>query len=538
MFLGVGRNRFRMPVVVVMLALSCQIALGAQKAKLAVIDFETRGKIEEEQAGEIVAGLFGTSLSDKYIILERQQIAKVITEQKFQLTDLVSDRNKARRIGKLLGADHIVVGTVSQLGKTVTVEARVVNVATGQWGERGYIYCKGIGEVPKNLPALLSKMKLLGKGGLSTPVPEEVTGPLSAREETFKALIAKGTAALNAGNPAAAKKMAEQAIEIPGYVEDRDAQFLLKRAAAALEHQKAKRAKRFRVYTKWPFSAQEAERRRKETAKALGVPVEKTVDLRGGVKMRFVLIPAGEFMMGSGESADTVARKCGGQHPRGTMYIPKATWFADERPQHRVRITKPFYLGATEVTQEQWERVMGDNPSKHKGKQLPVQRVSWEDCQGLVRGLNALGKDTFALPTEAEWEYACRAGTNTPFHTGETVSSTQANYRALGTYGNGRKGKYRGEATPVGSFGANAFGLRDMHGNVSEWCQDRYSTGYYRSRPRNDPTGPATGKHRVARGSHAFSGPWACRSAGRESWPPSQRWMGFGCRVVLRSFND
>ena len=235
MFLGVGSSRLRMSAAVVILALSCHIALGAQKAKLAVVDFQTKGKIEEKQAGEIVAGLFGTSLSDKYIILERQQIAKVITEQKFQLTDLVADRNKATRIGKLLGADHIVVGTVSQLGKTVTVEARVVNVATGQWGERGYIYCKGIGEVPKNLPALLSKMKLLGKGGLSTPVPEEVTGPLSAREETFKALIAKGTAALNAGNPAAAKKMAEQAIEIPGYKNDADAAFLLKRAREDLK---------------------------------------------------------------------------------------------------------------------------------------------------------------------------------------------------------------------------------------------------------------------------------------------------------------
>ena len=143
MFLGVGSGRFRMLVIVIMLALSCHVAWGAEKAKLAVVDFETKGKIEEKQAGEIVAGLFGTSLSDKYTILERQQIAKVITEQKFQLTDLVSDRNKATRVGKLLGADHIVVGTVSQLGKTVTVEARVVNVATGQWGERGYIYCKG-----------------------------------------------------------------------------------------------------------------------------------------------------------------------------------------------------------------------------------------------------------------------------------------------------------------------------------------------------------------------------------------------------------
>jgi len=238
-----------------------------------------------------------------------------------------------------------------------------------------------------------------------------------------------------------------------------------------------------KVYADWPFDAEEAKRRQQETAEALGVSVEKTVDLGGGVKLELVLIPAGEFLMGSPGTEDK----------RGS----------DEGPQRRVRITKPFYMGKTEVTQEQWERVTGWGwvLSCFEGAKNPVEGVWWDDVaahdefggEGFLRKLNARvnGKGTFALPTEAEWEYACRAGTATPFHTGETISTDQANYDGDDAYGSGREGVDREKTVPVGSFPPNAFGLHDMHGNVAEWCADWYGEDYYENTATDDPQGPA-----------------------------------------------
>ncbi len=128
--------------------------------------------------------------------------------------------------------------------------------------------------------------------------------------------------------------------------------------------------------------------------------------------------------------------------------------------QHKVTLTKGFYMGVYTVTQEQWREVMGNNPSFFKEeKNLPVESVSWNDCQEFIKKLREKDKKPYRLPTEAEWEYACRAGTTTPFHFGETISSEQANYRAEVIYGNGKKGIYRAKTTPVGSFQANASGL-------------------------------------------------------------------------------
>ena len=132
----------------------------------------------------------------------------------------------------------------------------------------------------------------------------------------------------------------------------------------------------------------------------------------------------------------------------------------DNETQHKVTLTKGFYMGVYTVTQEQWQEVMGNNPSKFKGeKNLPVEMVSWDDCQEFIKKLREKDKKLYRLPTEAEWEYACRAGTTTPFHFGETISTDQANYNGEVVYGNGKKGVYRKKTTPVGSFPANAWGL-------------------------------------------------------------------------------
>jgi formylglycine-generating enzyme required for sulfatase activity/serine/threonine protein kinase len=229
------------------------------------------------------------------------------------------------------------------------------------------------------------------------------------------------------------------------------------------------------------------------------------------IGMKLVFIPAGGFVMGSPSS----------ESQRDN----------DEGPQHKVTISKSFYMGIYEVTQEQYQAVMGNNRSYFKGENLPAERVSWNDAVEFCKKLSRKEGKTYRLPTEAEWEYACRAGTTTPFNTGETISTECANYYGNYTYGNGHKGLYRQKTTPVGSFSPNAFGLYDMHGNVWEWCQDRYDSKYYSNSPTVDPQGPSKGQYRVLRGG-SWLNTWGCRSALRFKDKPNKRGGDFGFRVV------
>ena len=168
------------------------------------------------------------------------------------------------------------------------------------------------------------------------------------------------------------------------------------------------------------------------------------------VDMRFAWIPPGTFLMGSPAN-----------EPEREGYAG-----ADET-QHGVTLTKGFHLGIHQVTQAQWQAVMGANPSDFEGDgNLPVENVSWDDCEAFCQALGKKDGKTYRLPTEAEWEYACRAATTTPFHFGGTISTDQSNYDGNYTYGGGKKGVYRQKTTPAGSFPANAWGLFDMHGNV------------------------------------------------------------------------
>jgi formylglycine-generating enzyme required for sulfatase activity len=186
------------------------------------------------------------------------------------------------------------------------------------------------------------------------------------------------------------------------------------------------------------------------------------------------------------------------------------------------------------VTQAQWQAVMGYNPSYFKGDDRPVEKVSWGDCQEFcLIHLAARDGKRYRLPTEAEWEYACRAGTTTPFSFGETISTDQANYDGNYTYGKGKKGTYRQQTTMVGSFPPNAWGLFDMQGNVWEWCQDGY--GPYPLRGNEDPL-LKDGLPRVLRGGSWDYYPRGCPPASRNWVAPGGRFNGrktFGCRVVL-----
>ncbi|NQT51019.1 DUF1080 domain-containing protein, partial [bacterium] len=273
----------------------------------------------------------------------------------------------------------------------------------------------------------------------------------------------------------------------------------------------------WKVYTKWPFDAAEAKRRQSETAKALGVPVEQEIDLGNGVKMTMVLIPAGEFLMGSPEkpSIDELVKTYGG----------KAEYYARERPQHRVRISKPFWLGKTEVTQAQCQAVMSTNPSKFQAPENPVEQVNWNDCQTFLTRLNEkIAKKGFRLPSEAEWEYACRAGTATQFHFGNANE-------ALSDYA-WWTGNSESRPHPVRSGKPNCWSLHDMTGNVWEWCQD--GDGNYGEGAQIDPTGPTGAGKRVLRGGSWSADASRCRSAYRSFYTPDNRFNYIGFRVSRR----
>ena len=204
----------------------------------------------------------------------------------------------------------------------------------------------------------------------------------------------------------------------------------------------------------------------------------------------------------------------------------------DEHPQHEVTITQ-FYMQTTEVTQAQWEAVMGSNPSAFSGcPTCPVEQVTWNDIQEFLAKMNTRGEGTYSLPTEAQWEYAARAGSTTAFYNGgvtELYCEYDPNLDAIGWY------CYNSgwETHPVAQKVPNAWGLYDMLGNVYEWCQDWYSNSYYSDSPSVDPLGPATGSQHVVRGGHWDTGAVYCRSALRHRYSPYVRRGFLGFRLVV-----
>jgi sulfatase modifying factor 1 len=239
-------------------------------------------------------------------------------------------------------------------------------------------------------------------------------------------------------------------------------------------------------------------------------------EFRNSVGMEFVLISAGTFTMGS------------------PLNEPSRN---SDEVQHQVTITKPFYLQTTEVTQSQWKALMGGKLfGWQQGGDMPVTKVSWHNCIRFIEKLNALQEGTYRLPAEAEWEYACRAGSTQVFTWGKTISCSQAMYG-----NNSRKSedcltyaKKRGFASdgpaPVKSYPSNAWGIYDMHGNVWEWCADWY--GHYPRHAVGDPQGADSGTMKVRRGGSWFKDGWLCRSANRNFGHPASRYRTLGFRVV------
>jgi formylglycine-generating enzyme required for sulfatase activity len=259
----------------------------------------------------------------------------------------------------------------------------------------------------------------------------------------------------------------------------------------------------------------------------------RRVELGAGVSLPLIEIPAGEFVMGS--PADEPGRQ------------------DSEGPQHRVRL-EGFLMGQTPITQAQWramarlvpplgqrwQRQLPLNPSHFSGQpdsdQRPVEQVSWHDAIEFCRRLSAFTGDVYTLPSEAQWEYACRAGTTTPFAFGETITPELANYDANHAYANGPNGEYRQQTTPVGSFPPNAWGLQDMHGNVWEWCLDFWHANY-QDAPFDGSAwlkkdADESGATRLLRGGSWLFVPGYCRSACRYLNQPDDANYNVGLRVV------
>ena len=244
-------------------------------------------------------------------------------------------------------------------------------------------------------------------------------------------------------------------------------------------------------------------------------------EVTNSVGMKLVLIPAGEFTMGS---------------PAGEAERQK-----HEGPQHQVHISQPFYMGVSEVTQGEYESVMGTNPSRFKTvggqstSKFPVEQVSWNDAVEFCQKLSVKDGVTYRLPTEAEWEYAARAGTTTPFHFGSTLNGDKANVNGGVPYGTTTKGPDLGRTTTVGAYSKNDFGLFDMHGNVWEWCEDIYDEKAYASRSgtTTDPKVTSGLGGRVLRGGSWNVSSRVTRSAGRTGLTPGYRGSSDGFRVVF-----
>jgi formylglycine-generating enzyme required for sulfatase activity len=264
------------------------------------------------------------------------------------------------------------------------------------------------------------------------------------------------------------------------------------------------------------------------------------------------LIPSSEER--KSQTLDVILQK---YSPRNLEYISGGTFtmgspandperYDNEGPQHKVTVSS-FYMGKYQVTQSEYKAVIRTNPSHFRGDNLPVENVSWFDAveycnhlsqrEGLspaymVNGGNVMwnrNTNGYRLPTEAEWEYACRAGTTTPFSAGNNITTSQANYDGRNPYNNNKKGKYRKRTTTVGSFEPNPWGLYDMHGNVLEWCLDGYGT--YSSNAQTN-SGAVSGAYRVIRGGSWYSYGQYLRSVYRDFSSPSHGSGSIGFRLV------
>jgi len=510
---------------------------GGKKPSLAILPFTGGGGSDGDTIGMLLGNQEG--LKKVFSVVPRtSNINAIMKEQQYQRSGL-TDSDTIAKLGKQLNADYVVAGHIQSLGKSKLVLITIIHVESFQQIAGDYIEYKDISEMHAALPGMAKRLadssqrktKDLPKLAV---VPFTITkqGVNIRDAEVLAQLLAteianSGVYAVLPRTSSIEQVMKEQKIQREGLT-DKDsikaigtatnAKYVLAGSITSLGSMNMFFAQILNVEKGTQRKGTEVEY--KDISDGLTkmadlsyklTGVESDSAMRDVRKLeRFVLIKGGTFMMGSPSSE--VKR-------------------INSETQYKETLSS-FYMSKYEITQAEYEAVMGKNPSAFKGADLPVNQTNWYDAieycnkrslkDGLSPAYTINGKNVtwdkkangYRLPTEVEWEYACRAGTTTPFNTGNNITTDQANYNGDSPYNNNAKGKYRKMTTAVGSFKPNAWGLYDMHGNVSEWCWDWH------------------GSLRVFRGGSWFSPAENLRSAFRDSLTPSSRVNSLGFRIV------
>ena len=494
----------------------------AGKPALAVVPFEVYGHVPVRDAGRILADQLLGWFDDTHTLVDYTQLKHFVAQDRLTMAGLVQElatRGRTKSLTKavkLRAVRHFVTGTISgSPDGSLMVTAKFVDWQTGtiQGNRVAQIGAQDWASLLKRLPGLAAQLR----PGYTPPVAPgpgqlpPIPGKLFARIDYLQEIERKLQELL--------QDKTEQHPEVKQHrstLASLGATLMREVKSKVLELQQKDRE--FQQYFKGSSSE------RKEIADQLarlnqavqGILFRTTqtryVKIPGTASaLNTVQIPAGGFLMGAADH-DTDAGR-------------------EEKPQVRVTISRAFYMAQYEVTQEQYQAVMGTNPSEFKSARTsdrnPVHRVSWTHAVEFCKKLSQLTGKTFRLPTEAEWEYACRAGSASIYATGDST----ADLKVIGLCSEGWGKTSRPQQ--VGGLKPNRWGLYDMHGNVAEWCADWFAEKYYRSSDGKDPKGPATGTHRVVRGGSWYTPASYCRSSRRDSYRDFYKDSKTGFRVVM-----
>ena len=510
-------------------AAEAPVAPSGQKPTLAVVPFDVLGEVRVKDAGAILAERMLPLFSGRYNLVDQAQLRRFLDQDDLTLAGLAEVIHRPTTKGltkavKLRGVRYLVVGTIAgQPGGALSVTARLVDWQTGgiAGGRVAQVGAEDWAQLQKRLPLLAAK--LTGSLGEIGPGPAVPLPPLPGGVDDLTARVLQ-LEAIEGELKRAEQTLTDKHPRIAFLRENlrKLAKGLSPDVEGKLKELQAEDVKLAKLYKeahpqRAALLGQIAElekTRRGVLARAFSPPKELTLDLGQGVSLNLVLIPSGKFMMGSPETEKDRS--------------------SDEGPQREVTISKAFYLGVTEVTQAQWKSVMGTEPWKgqeyvKEGADHAASYINWDDATLFCKALSKKMGRPVRLPTEAEWEYGCRAGRQTRFHYGD-----DEDYSELGDYAWYRSNAYDKDekyAHPVGRKKPNAWGLYDMHGNMWEWCSDRY--GLYANAKLIDPQGQGFGSDRVLRGGGWLNGPHGCRSAFRLRSSTVGRGIGGGFRVVV-----
>jgi len=425
-----------------------------------------------------------------------------------ELVDLLAacgdDKAEARQLAEAVALyrQALTLATMWKSGRTTEIMDKIKQLSAAQEAERRIAVLKArLERNPKDAAARTALiMAYLGEPDNPAEAVKLLTADVDEGLRTYVPLAAKKVEELE---EAACIQLAEWLLSVSEKSAPADKGAMLGRAKACCERY-------LEVHTAEDVGRLKGKMLLEKVEKAIEkagpkTPKNLTLDLGKGVTMKLVLIPAGKFMMGS---------------------LPtEKDRREDEGPQREVTISRPFHMGVYEVTQEQYEQIKGKNTSSIKGAKNPVDTVSWDEAVDFCKELSRKTGKRVSLPTEAQWEYACRAGSKTRFCFGDADSG-------LGGYG-WYPSNSASKTHPVGGKKPNAFGLFDMHGNVWELCSDWYDSGYYANARNVDPAGPDSGAARVLRGGCWGGSPQICRSAYRSRSALDFRGYDFGFRVSV-----